>query len=501
MTEEAPTTRPSPVSAVLNGVVAVLSSTWLGLGLLAGIVAYLTVASTIPAMRGWLDTTDTGVYGWWPHVLLWLLLCMNLSAATLTRGSLRPAGLGAVGAHVGVLLVALGSVWYITHRVEGDVQSFLTRDGQFTPITGFFDQDLRAVNVTARNAQGNIQTFSTPLPSLPRRKGAPQDLTVGSLDADTRIRVVEYRPAPPTPPKQPVAAVRVHYGASEQMFLIGPGLPGGDHVEGDDFILRYAPNLPAQKVRELLATTQPAETKDLIILTAGADWPTPKLLWLGAKGLRGQFDAPAGQPVNVYEYSATTQPSLGGLTVTVLGFREVDDPNSPDNQPAVRVEVVRAGQTASLWLPLAWYPQEQMPLKVALPGGELYLQFTRFRRPLPAELHVRELEYKAYPGSRMSQDFVTHLAILQPGQPSREAEVRLNKPVAIGPYRVSQQGWDSQEPSKPQFTILGVATRPGIGLVWLGSVLILLAMPYAFYVKPWLLRRNRPSQSEAEAQP
>jgi hypothetical protein len=73
---------------------------------------------------------------------------------------------------------------------------------------------------------------------------------------------------------------------------------------------------------------------------------------------------------------------------------------------------------------------------------------------------------------------------------SRPAEVRLNQPIRVGEFRISQQAWDMDDPHRPQFTVLGVTNRPAVPLIWAGCVLILLGMPYAFYVKP-LPRRRR----------
>jgi len=77
----------------------------------------------------------------------------------------------------------------------------------------------------------------------------------------------------------------------------------------------------------------------------------------------------------------------------------------------------------------------------------------------------------------------------------------------LGPsrFKFSQNGWDAQgwartreqaekgELPRPfaQFTILGVGNNPGIHIVALGGILMVLGIPWAFYVKPWLLRRRK----------
>ncbi|MEL7473992.1 MAG: hypothetical protein AAGK04_11810 [Planctomycetota bacterium] len=82
---------------------------------------------------------------------------------------------------------------------------------------------------------------------------------------------------------------------------------------------------------------------------------------------------------------------------------------------------------------------------------------------------------------------------------------RLASGFSPNQFKLSQSGWDQQgwqesqaqadrgEISRPfaRFTILRVGNNPGIYVVALGSVLVALGTPWAFYVKPWLVRRER----------
>ncbi len=72
-------------------------------------------------------------------------------------------------------------------------------------------------------------------------------------------------------------------------------------------------------------------------------------------------------------------------------------------------------------------------------------------------------------------------------------------------YKFAQAGWDragweqSQqmvdqgllERPRASFTILGVGNNPGIHIIALGGVLMGVGTPWAFYIKPWLVRRQR----------
>ena len=72
-------------------------------------------------------------------------------------------------------------------------------------------------------------------------------------------------------------------------------------------------------------------------------------------------------------------------------------------------------------------------------------------------------------------------------------------------FKFAQAGWDragweqSQqmvdqgllERPRASFTILGVGNNPGIHIIALGGVLMGVGTPWAFYIKPWLVRRQR----------
>lgn len=80
-------------------------------------------------------------------------------------------------------------------------------------------------------------------------------------------------------------------------------------------------------------------------------------------------------------------------------------------------------------------------------------------------------------------------------------------------YKFSQAGWDQAGWAKTQqqadagliprpwasYTILGVGNNPGIHLIALGGVMMGVGIPWAFYVKPYLVRREKRRIKEALA--
>lgn len=633
----------------------ILGSTWLGLALLGGIVAYLTVASVLPGewLQDRLDVSATGTYGWWPHLLLWLALCVNIAAATVMRLPARLAYLGAWLAHAGVLLLAVGAGWYLAHRVEGDI--LVPRMGAqgFAPVSFFHDADARALYLTVMDTAGRHDSLAVPLPDLPRRRPSDElSVPLGVPLPDVEARVTGYRPNARVafewtdggPAPLPAVELAVAFGPGLERTLVLPA--GARETVGGLVDVAYEPRIPPEQVEQLAAPapptheltvrvdgvageprvlaavpgavftleeagyrigvdavypqwrmhndprepatpamllrverlaggpagTQPADAparfqrlvlagredlttdfgpadqemppmgrrlderlqttyafhdspaveRDLVILTDLPD-AGPTLLWVSPSGARGRFAAPLGEPVRVFgmappaghadlPFEGLTLTRRRGLERAVPVGRLVGETPGPGEPlaPAVRVAIRGQGFAFDTWLPLQ--PESHLadpylvecegPGDGAAPGASrlLSLVFSRLRRDLPATLQVQRLTYQTYRASNVTQDYVTTVRILEPSAEPRVLDVHLNAPASVGDYRLSQQGWDMDDPEQPSFTRLGVATRPGIALVWIGCALIGVGFPYAFWVKPRLLRRPPPTPSAAAVQ-
>jgi len=85
------------------------------------------------------------------------------------------------------------------------------------------------------------------------------------------------------------------------------------------------------------------------------------------------------------------------------------------------------------------------------------------------------------------------------------AAARVLSIIAPNQYKFSQAGWDQPgwtesaaavaqgRLKRPfaRFTILGVGNNPGIYIIATGAVMMSVGIPWAFYVKPWLVRRKK----------
>lgn len=192
------------------------------------------------------------------------------------------------------------------------------------------------------------------------------------------------------------------------------------------------------------------------------------------------------------------------------------------------------------WVPFARYlgVQDGEEERVALPDGrEVRLAFGRRQHRFPG-FAVRMLGFDmvAYDHRGAPRDYQSVVRV-EPAPTLRRMEsfepydhiVKLNAPLrapfhwdeqaswvsnsikrlgaGLNPdqFKFSQAGWDQQGWQQTQamadagemdrafarFTILGVGNNPGIHVIALGGILMAVGIPWAFYVKPWLVRRER----------
>ena len=78
--------------------------------------------------------------------------------------------------------------------------------------------------------------------------------------------------------------------------------------------------------------------------------------------------------------------------------------------------------------------------------------------------------------------------------------------LALRRVKISQTGWDPAMENDPaaeardeqgrflnqqRFTILGIGNNVGIRIIAIGGIMVFAGTPWAFYIKPWLLRRRQ----------
>lgn len=197
-----------------------------------------------------------------------------------------------------------------------------------------------------------------------------------------------------------------------------------------------------------------------------------------------------------------------------------------------------------VWLPFSRYldPVFRQERTMQLPDGrELSLAFGRRYHQLGGfALQLVEFEMISYEHRGAPRDFRSMVRVIPSDDPSRSRikEASLNSPMMApyswdpersfwenvawrlvaglnpGQFKFSQAMWDQGnweqtqamadrgELPRPyaQWTILGVGNNPGIHVIAFGSVMVGVGIPWAFYLKPWLVRREKRRIQEALAE-
>ncbi|HYE63022.1 MAG TPA: hypothetical protein VD997_13580 [Phycisphaerales bacterium] len=188
------------------------------------------------------------------------------------------------------------------------------------------------------------------------------------------------------------------------------------------------------------------------------------------------------------------------------------------------------------WLPFTRYMSLMQggEREVVLPDGRVYgLAIGRLQRPLPGfGLRLLDFEMIAYDHRGAPRDYQSIVRVMPAGGSGFEVfdhVTKLNEPLqapfhwddgksffanlpgrlvaGMSPFqfKFSQSGWDQQGWQRTQkmadagqlprafasFTILHVGNNPGIHLIALGGIMMGVGIPWAFYVKPWLVRREK----------
>jgi hypothetical protein len=131
--------RLGPLAALLK----LFSSVWFGIFLMVLIFIYLTIGSAglayptglnIFSSNNWaymlvrrhplIDKTEMGFFSWWPFTLLIGLFVLNMVVVTVRRIPLTLLNAGVWTIHTGIVILALGSIYYFSTKLEGDTPVF-----------------------------------------------------------------------------------------------------------------------------------------------------------------------------------------------------------------------------------------------------------------------------------------------------------------------------------------------------------------------------------------
>ncbi|MBL1217816.1 MAG: hypothetical protein D8M59_10010 [Planctomycetes bacterium] len=245
----------------------------------------------------------------------------------------------------------------------------------------------------------------------------------------------------------------------------------------------------------------------------------------------GEYD---GTPIAIKIADPWQRTTTGRTVMAVPRKQQKKDARGTYAHGFLNIEITARKPGGDLWAQRQWLPFERYPdpslnasfVPIAIPGhGELEMCFGRSQRALPGiRISFEDFEMVPYPGTDTPRDYVSTLRVHSADDPTGTAHItQLNRPyiyrvpftwdpdrafvsnlagyvrnlVAPDQYKFSQAGWD---PDSQSFTILGVGNNPGIYLIALGGILMALGTPWAFYIKPAMIRRRQRSRARQTGQ-
>jgi hypothetical protein len=260
------------------------SATGEGLMLFAGF-AEQYAATTVRRLPG-MEMSELEFYSWWPLPIVLLLFVLNMVTATVRRIEFCFPNIGVLTVHTGIVLIALGSVYYSGQKLEGDVllqAGTPSASGRLTP--GAFERSFYDNTHVVLYVRQDGNWEQRPLRRLPRYNdygldAAPAGVMMGHaahagsagagpqrslslavppspldlVDSDITFRVVGYASyAEPVedwiPAAPPVGGVA--NPLRQVAFLTSLERPDGT-VDPDDpaFVFTLLPSLPAHRVAD-----------------------------------------------------------------------------------------------------------------------------------------------------------------------------------------------------------------------------------------------------------
>lgn len=131
-------------------------------------------ATTLRRLPGF-EMSELEFYSWWPMRAILVLFVVNLSVATIRRIEFTFKNIGVLTVHTGIIVIALGSVYYQSMKKEGDTlvragtPDNSGKPGIGPPVRGFYDNTYVALWVAQRTGPGG-----TPLWDPRRLRGVPR---------------------------------------------------------------------------------------------------------------------------------------------------------------------------------------------------------------------------------------------------------------------------------------------------------------------------------------
>jgi hypothetical protein len=178
-------------------------------------------------------------------------------------------------------------------------------------------------------------------------------------------------------------------------------------------------------------------------------------------------------------------------------------------QSLIEMEIKTSnGTMKNVYVPFVPYgavdgPEGVKPTVVDVPGkGRVGLLLSTVRRELPTTATLTDFVAEKAPNSMGFYSNYLSTIRFDDGTEQITRKSELNKPVYDKGLIYFQSQWDGKENAKPEerFSVMGVANRPAMWTMIIGSVLMAVGIGFAFYVKPLLLKWKKESLAKWNAQ-
>lgn len=489
----------------------VVSSTWLGVALMLMLAGAYGIASFVERGAQLEKTMLPGVgsvYSHWTILVLTFAALVNLLLATV-KIPVTWTRAGAWCSHLGLMFLAVGSIVFWQTRTEGHLVFVRTPDGGWDVVKHFFQSTEKAAFHVYKNDFGAIypDTIQTEFEVPEGIEPVDTDISVDGVSGGVNVKAVRIYP---------------HAELAEEWFndevVLNPAVEiavsHGTHSRKVTLCQAYRDTrtLPTSHCNVIIQTTEPPSQERIDQLNAepAASQPSREMFAI--------FYTGQGEPVLLVRgpFGKLTRGAFGpgrsvetaqeGHPTRITMMRVM--PNARRGYSVRQPEMLMPGRTpqaaAEITVTESGFPpiRRVLPYQAYLSGGPTSLRlrsgrvisvsFSNARRDLPEPLRITRHEFKTAPASRMPEDYICDM-VIGSGFQTRKETLKLNYPIKVGKFRLHQSTWrpKPETPSDyndPGAIILGVADRPGIWLIFVGSTALCLGFPYAFYVKPLILK-------------
>jgi len=454
------------------------------------VVTMLTLGSvcawaTFYEMDHGTEAAQRDVYRTWWFAAILVVLGINIFAVMLSRYPWKAHHTGFVIAHVGILVLLVGSLWSLHAGLDSNLPLY---EGETGDRVLLFERAL----MVALPGHGGHGQFPVVLERNPPRPGRERRFKVP--DSDVTLVAEDFHPH--VKPKDDVApggetnpALRLRLKspfADETIWLLSRESQRA-HV-----------NLgPASFGFHEAASEPEAEAQ----LGHGAGQNHASFVRMPDGTLRyAMFSRSEAGPRGTVRPGETLTTPWMGMTVGVEELlekaalvRSVEPapPPAKDNQrmPAVKLRLESpSGRSPSEWLLFT----EARPVPFA--GGTATLAYRSPEVQLPFKVTLLKFNSDKYPGSNMAATFESWVRVDDPENGVSEHHISMNNPLHYRGYIFFQASFVE---GQPMMSIFSVARAPGLPLVYLGVTLIGVGVAWMFYVKPYLARRQAARALEA----